>query len=117
MLPMRSILSLANFGTHSLCDSTMPIDSRNWSAEHLQEYRLTSYDIFCNRKSQPRTALSRISCPVKLVHGGNSVVYEPSYTIQLMNSLQEAGVDVTMEIVANAPHYLCLDYANEYIPI
>ncbi|KAJ3874405.1 Alpha/Beta hydrolase protein [Lentinula edodes] len=97
----------------ALCDSTMPIDSRNWSSEHLQEYRLTSYDIFCNRKSQPRTALSRISCPVKLVHGGNSVVYEPSYTIQLMNSLQEAGVDVTMEIVANAPHYLCLDYAND----
>ncbi|GAW08649.1 alpha beta hydrolase fold protein [Lentinula edodes] len=32
---------------------------------------------------------------------------------ELMNSLQEAGVDVTMEIVANAPHYLCLDYAND----
>ncbi|KAJ4485204.1 Alpha/Beta hydrolase protein [Lentinula aciculospora] len=97
----------------ALCDSTLPVDLRNWSAEHLQEYQLISYNIFCNRKSQPKTVLSRIHCPVKLLHGGDSVVYKSSYTEEFMKSLRNAGVDASMETIPNAPHYLCVDYGNE----
>ncbi|KAJ3992945.1 Alpha/Beta hydrolase protein [Lentinula boryana] len=99
--------------SQALCNMSMPINFRNWSAECLQQYRLISYDIFCNRKPQSIDSLSRISCPVKLLHGGNSLVYPPSYTERLRNSFQEAGVDASMEIIANAPHYLCVDYGNE----
>ncbi|KAJ3863909.1 Alpha/Beta hydrolase protein [Lentinula novae-zelandiae] len=97
---------------YRLWDLSFLINVKNWSPEHLQEYRLISYDFFCNRRPQPREALSRISCPVKLVHGGNSVVYEQSYTERFLKSLEDEGVNVSMEIIPNAPHYVCFDHGN-----
>ncbi|KAJ4465979.1 alpha/beta-hydrolase [Lentinula edodes] len=101
----------------ALWDLSFPINVKNWSPEHLREYRLISYDFFCTRKPQPREALSRITCPVKLVHGGNSVVYDQSYTERFMKSLQDEGVNVSMEIIPNAPHYLCFDHGNVVNPM
>ncbi|KAJ3839057.1 Alpha/Beta hydrolase protein [Lentinula raphanica] len=101
----------------ALRDSCIVIDSKNWSREHLEEYRLISYEIFRSRKALPLEALSRISCPVKLIHGGGSIVYSISYTEAFMQELQEAGVNVSMEVIPYAPHYLCVDYADVLNPM
>ncbi|KAJ3966390.1 Alpha/Beta hydrolase protein [Lentinula raphanica] len=101
----------------ALRDSCMPIDLENWSPKHREEYRLISYEIFRSRKALPIEALSRISCPVKLIHGGGSIVYSSCYTEAFMKDLQKAGVDVSMEIIPVAPHYLCVDYAEVLNPL
>ncbi|KAJ3770018.1 Alpha/Beta hydrolase protein [Lentinula raphanica] len=101
----------------ALQDSCMPIDARNWSRDHLKEYQLISYEFFRTRKALPPEALSRISCPVKLVHGGGSIIYLPSYTEAFMKDLQKAGVDVSMEVIPYAPHYLCVDYGEVLNPM
>ncbi|KAJ3827540.1 Alpha/Beta hydrolase protein [Lentinula raphanica] len=97
--------------------SSIVTDLSNWSPEHHDEYRLISYEFFRIRKPHSRESLSRISCPVKLLQGGRSLIYPPSYTEELMRNLREAGVNATMEIIPDAPHYLCVDFGQEVNPM
>ncbi|KAF9037425.1 Alpha/Beta hydrolase protein [Rhodocollybia butyracea] len=85
---------------------------KNWAPNHFKEYRLAAYDIFLRRKAHSQQALSRISCPVKLLYGTNSVVYSPDYSHRLFESMQQATLEVSLHAVLNAPHYLCVDHAN-----
>ncbi|KAF9061032.1 hypothetical protein BDP27DRAFT_1235842, partial [Rhodocollybia butyracea] len=89
----------------------------NWSPEHFKEYRLTSYDIFLHRRAHSQQALSRISCPVKLLYGTNSMVYPAKYSEELFESMQQAGLNVSLQAVSNAPHYLCVDHGNDVNPL
>ncbi|KAF9036403.1 Alpha/Beta hydrolase protein [Rhodocollybia butyracea] len=98
---------------NAICAETLRINLMNWSPEHFKEYRLASYEIFLHRKAHSQQALSRISCPVKLLYGTNSVVYTPDYNHRLYESMQQARLDVSLQAVLNAPHYLCVDHGNE----
>ncbi|KAJ3766902.1 Alpha/Beta hydrolase protein [Lentinula raphanica] len=98
----------------ALQKSCLAICARKWSPE---ECRLIAFEFLRTRKPQSLESLSRISCPVKLIHGGGSIIYAPSYSDKLMQDLQKAGVKTTMEIIPYAPHYLCVDFGKELNPM
>ncbi|KAF9072816.1 Alpha/Beta hydrolase protein [Rhodocollybia butyracea] len=88
---------VSNILSTSLFAAALPIDLKNWSPEHLKEY------------PHSQQALSRISCPVKLLHG--------SGIVNFLNPCKRAGLDVSFHAVPNAPHYLCADHGNEVNPL
>ncbi|KIK54231.1 hypothetical protein GYMLUDRAFT_100149 [Collybiopsis luxurians FD-317 M1] len=86
---------------------------KNWDSNHSTEYTLTTYKFVIQRKGYSQEALSRISCPVKLLHGGNDLAYPEEYTRELVKNLEQAGVKVSWVTIPNAPHYICLDYGPQ----
>ncbi|KIK53529.1 hypothetical protein GYMLUDRAFT_207316 [Collybiopsis luxurians FD-317 M1] len=97
----------------ALYDSALVVNLRNWSPDHFREYWLSTHEIFVHRKAQTQAALTKISCPVKLLHGGNNIVYSTSYSEELLKAMQQAGIDVSLEVIPNAPHYMCVDYGEQ----
>lgn len=95
-----------------LLASALPPNLSNWSPENLDAYRVATYDFFIYRKAHSSKTLSRISCPVKVLHGASSVVYPLDYTERFMESLHEGGVDASLATIPNAPHYMCIDHGN-----
>ncbi|KAK7030964.1 hypothetical protein VNI00_013912 [Paramarasmius palmivorus] len=81
---------------------------------HLQRYQPT---IMASRRSHTVSELSRLTCPVLLIDGGNGVAYPPDYTERLQKQFEEAGVEVSSYTVPNAPHFLCVDYGDVVNPL
>ncbi|KIK53521.1 hypothetical protein GYMLUDRAFT_232757 [Collybiopsis luxurians FD-317 M1] len=104
--------NLSNLG-QALFAYCASIDFKIWDSDHRAEYRLATYDFFIQRKQFSQEALSRIACPVKLIQGGNSLVYPESYTEEQAQKLEQAGVNVSWLTIPHAPHYLCVDHAPE----
>ncbi|KAF9064232.1 Alpha/Beta hydrolase protein [Rhodocollybia butyracea] len=98
-------------------DFMLPFALENWDDEHYLEHKIASFEIFVHRKAQTQEALSRLSCPVKLVYGTASLAYPPSYTKRLYLDLKAAGVQASMLEVPHAPHYLSLDHSDEINPV
>lgn len=85
---------------------------RNWGPGHFEDCRLILYEFFLIRKPHSLQALSKISCPVKILYGTDSVVYRPEYSERLYEDMKQAGIDVSLYMVPNAPHVLCLDHES-----
>ncbi|KAJ3821251.1 Alpha/Beta hydrolase protein [Lentinula raphanica] len=95
---------------------TYPVAMASWNYHNLDQFRIMNLDFYLRRKSHPKSALSRIKGPVKIVHGSTDVAYPKSYSEKFLNRLTEAGVDASLLEIPGAPHYLAPDYANVLNP-
>ncbi|KAF9058540.1 alpha/beta-hydrolase [Rhodocollybia butyracea] len=95
----------------------LPACMRNWSASHLDEYRMTTLDIFLNRRPHPVEELRNIKVPVKLLHGMADVAYPLEYSQEFLQRLQDAGVDASLEAIEGASHFGCVEKYTIVNPI
>ncbi|KAE9392270.1 alpha/beta-hydrolase [Gymnopus androsaceus JB14] len=96
---------------------TFPICQKHWGYPGLRNYRIATLEFLVNRRSQSKAALSRLRCPVKIVYGTDDVAYPLEYTEKFSEDLEEAGVDASLFTVPGAPHFACLDHADEIDPV
>ncbi|KIK69163.1 hypothetical protein GYMLUDRAFT_188693 [Collybiopsis luxurians FD-317 M1] len=96
---------------------TYPVAMKRWDFKHLDEFRTMNLDFYLNRWSQSRSSLARIAGPVKLVYGSDDVAYPESYSKMFLRQLRHAGVDASLSVIPDAPHYMAPDFGNELNPI
>ncbi|KAJ4490196.1 Alpha/Beta hydrolase protein [Lentinula aciculospora] len=92
---------------------TFGMCQKHWGYHGLKNYRISTLDFLFNRKSQPKSALSHIQCPVKLVCGTDDVAYPQEYNEQFLRELEDAGVDVSLLVIPGAPHFVSVEYASQ----
>ncbi|KAJ8094855.1 hypothetical protein AAF712_009608 [Marasmius tenuissimus] len=97
----------------ALVKTTYPMAKKNWGPKDFQTYRTATLDFFLNRTSHTKETLSQIKVPVKLIHGLDDVAYPPEYTLEQEKLMKDAGVDVTLIKIPNAPHFVVVDYGVE----
>ncbi|KAJ7196574.1 Alpha/Beta hydrolase protein [Mycena pura] len=89
----------------ALTGRAVPHALRNWGPTKLDEYRIVTVDFFVNRKAQTPAAVSKITCPVKLVHCSADIAYQVEYTEEVLKLLRENGVDVQLVLIPGAVHF------------
>ncbi|KAF7326012.1 AB hydrolase-1 domain-containing protein [Mycena kentingensis (nom. inval.)] len=89
----------------ALIARAVPHALKNWGPSKLVEYRIATADFFIKRKAQTAAAVSRIRCPIKLVHCGADIAYALEYTEEVRALLHANGVDVTLVEVPGAIHF------------
>lgn len=108
----------------SACNnSTSPFDSlvarcvpqalKNWGPKKLADYRIVTVDFFTKRKAQTAAAVSKITCPVKLVHCGADIAYAIEYSAEVLKLLQENGVDASLVEIPGAVHFGNVSHPKE----
>ncbi|THV05379.1 alpha/beta-hydrolase [Dendrothele bispora CBS 962.96] len=91
---------------------------KNWGPKDFDLYRRMTVDIFTNRKPQTMEALSSLrqaQIPVGLVHALGDVAYPLEYTKELMKHLTDAGVQVSLAEIPDAPHFVNVDPSNGFV--
>ncbi|KIK69231.1 hypothetical protein GYMLUDRAFT_35301 [Collybiopsis luxurians FD-317 M1] len=96
---------------------TYPMCQKHWGYHGLHNYRIATLEFLYGRRSHSKAALSRLQCPVKLVYGTDDVAYPQDFTEKFLQDLEEAGVDVSLYVVPGAPHFVCVDYADQVDPV
>ncbi|KAE9407559.1 alpha/beta-hydrolase [Gymnopus androsaceus JB14] len=92
---------------------TFLMGQKHWGYHGQNNYRIATIEFLLNRKAQPRTALSCLQCPVKLVYGTEDVAYPQKYTEDFLRDLEHAGVTTSLHVVPGAPHFVGVDYAHQ----
>ncbi|KAJ3770645.1 Alpha/Beta hydrolase protein [Lentinula raphanica] len=100
----------------ALFNISFPLCQKHWGYHGKRNYRIATLDFLCNRPAQSRAALSRLRCPVQLVYGTDDVAYPREYTDEFVQTLEDAGVDVSLLVVPDAPHFAGVDYASHINP-
>ncbi|KAF5380250.1 hypothetical protein D9757_008199 [Collybiopsis confluens] len=101
----------------SMFNTTFPLCQKHWGFDNLNNYRIATLEFLYGRKSQSKKALSRLRCPVKLVYGTDDVAYSQDFTEKFLEELEAVGVDVSLHVVPGAPHFVCVDYADQVDPV
>ncbi|KAF9058558.1 alpha/beta-hydrolase [Rhodocollybia butyracea] len=78
---------------------------------------IVTLDIFLNRRPHSVEELRNIKVPVKLVHGMEDVAYPLEYSQEFLYRLQDAGVDASLEAIAGASHFGCIEQYSIVNPI
>ncbi|KAF5355519.1 hypothetical protein D9758_006371 [Tetrapyrgos nigripes] len=82
----------------------------HWGPDNFDEFKHSTLDLFNNRKSLPKSQLSRIRCPVRIFRGDLDLAHPLEYTEQFVELLHEAGcTDFEVTCVPNAPHLVSID--------
>ncbi|KAJ7150140.1 Alpha/Beta hydrolase protein [Mycena crocata] len=89
----------------ALTARAVPHSLKNWGPKNLDEYRIATVDFFTLRTAQTPAAVSKVRCPVKLIHCGADIAYAVEYTAEVQQLLQENGVDVQLVEVPGAVHF------------
>ncbi|KAJ7468065.1 Alpha/Beta hydrolase protein [Mycena latifolia] len=97
----------------ALTARAVPHALKNWGPKNLDEYRIATVDFFVRRTAQTPAAVSKITCPVKLVHCGADIAYAIEYTAEVLKLLQDNGVDATLVEVPGAIHFGNVSNAKE----
>jgi pimeloyl-ACP methyl ester carboxylesterase len=98
-----------------LTKRTFPQALRNWFAHKADVLQSVSVTFFTERKAHSREALSKIKCPVRLIHGEADIAYPISYSEKFLSNLLSAGVDAKLDIIPGAPHFASVTHANWYV--
>lgn len=107
--PWSIILNVFFFQFSSIVACILPLCMKAWNTAHLDDYRLTTLDIFLNRRSLTIEELKKIRVPVKLIQGLEDVAYPREYAEEFLHRLQDAGVDASLESIPGAPHFACIE--------
>lgn len=117
----HSIISDVVLGTRQLCFNNQRTNLTNaltevgirramqlWSGTHekLELGYNATVGMFINRRPPSLSALSRISCPIRLIHCAEDIAYPLSDAQDLELLLRQAGLrDVALHRISSAPHY------------
>ncbi|KAF7297506.1 AB hydrolase-1 domain-containing protein [Mycena indigotica] len=85
-----------------------------WPKERLEDWQVSTVDFFTLRKAYTLDSLSKIRCPIRLIHCGADIAYPLDATEEVANRLRTAGVqDVSVQQLAGAPHFGAVTHPKE----
>jgi len=113
--PSLYLVSLI-LGYHRLVNRIYPLAKKNWGPKNFDLYRRMTLEIFTNRRAHSKEALSsRLAhIPVTLVHGLGDVAYPLTYSEEFMQQLEDAGVQVSLVKIPDAPHFVNIESHTEF---
>ncbi|KAJ7108712.1 Alpha/Beta hydrolase protein [Mycena epipterygia] len=97
----------------ALTARAVPNALKNWGPTKLDEYRIATVDFFVKRTAQTPAAVSKIVCPVKLIHCGADIAYAIEYTAEVLQLLQGNGVDAQLVEIPGAFHFGNVSHPKE----
>ncbi|KAF8162449.1 Alpha/Beta hydrolase protein [Mycena galopus ATCC 62051] len=89
----------------ALTARAVPNALKNWGRTKLIEYRIATVDFFVKRTAQTPANISKIKCPIKLLHCGADIAYAIEYTEEVLKLLQDNGVDAELIEIPGATHF------------
>jgi dienelactone hydrolase len=85
----------------------------NWRPERFEDFHTACVKFLSDRQPYPRSALANIMCPVNMVHCSGDIAYRFAGVEALKNRLEEAGVDVQLNIVKDSSHFGSVAHARQ----
>jgi len=76
--------------------------------------KITTVDFITQRKPHSVRDLEKIQCPILLLHGGSDIAYPVEFTEEFESLLREASVDVDMQVIEGAPHFVSITHPEKY---
>ncbi|KAF5365553.1 hypothetical protein D9757_010902 [Collybiopsis confluens] len=119
---VRGALELAFYDRNqtivqALVAGVVPNFMKTWNASHLDEFRVSTLDIFLNRHAYTIEELQKFKVPVKLIHGLEDVAYPLEYSEKFLHRLQSAGVNASLDAIPGASHFGCVEHHHRVNPI
>ncbi|KAF5364825.1 hypothetical protein D9758_009340 [Tetrapyrgos nigripes] len=90
---------------------------RQWDPAHFHIFRRCTLDLFNNRKTLAVERLRRIRCPLRLFRGNADLAHSPEFTEKVFQNMRDAGCDVKLTSVDNAPHLVSIDNSQITNPV
>ncbi|KAF9475136.1 alpha/beta-hydrolase [Pholiota conissans] len=81
-----------------------------WSPENFEAFHTISVKFFVERSPCPPEKLKKITCPVNLIHCAEDIAYPMPLVEEIRDRLEEAGVDVRISQIPDAPHFGCVTH-------
>ncbi|KAJ7581117.1 Alpha/Beta hydrolase protein [Mycena floridula] len=103
--------------TDALVLLSMELAKKNWSPAGFDACQLLTVDFFAARGKYVKDSLSRVLCPVKLIHCMEDITFSLDDANLFLKQLQAAGVDVSLALIEGAPHYGAVTHAADINPI
>ncbi|KAJ2926625.1 hypothetical protein H1R20_g10447, partial [Candolleomyces eurysporus] len=92
---------------------TVPDALRNWTRDRLEMLHTVSVKFFCDRKPHSPALLKQIECPITLIHCGADIAYPITYAQELLDRLEDAGLNARLLSVKDAPHFGTVTHSAE----
>ncbi|KAL0066714.1 hypothetical protein AAF712_006319 [Marasmius tenuissimus] len=99
--------------TAAYASKFLPLAKKNWGPDRFENFHRATVDFFTERKRHAVDALRRIKVPVRLVHGMDDIPYPVEYSMEQEEMFREAGVDVGLDKLVGAPHFVVVDSKME----
>jgi pimeloyl-ACP methyl ester carboxylesterase len=88
----------------------------NWARpDQFEIFHTLSVKFFLDRTVPPLSSLQKITCPVNLVHCSEDIAYPLPIVEETEVHLKEAGVDVRISHIPDAPHFGCATHPKQYV--
>ncbi|KAG6850126.1 hypothetical protein H0H93_000748 [Arthromyces matolae] len=97
----------------AIVKTTMPYSLKQFCPGKFDQFHQATVEFFRQQGEDFTDKLSSIRCPVQLVYCGADVAYPKNHCEELLQALLDAGVDVDMEVVTDAPHFGTVTHAAE----
>ncbi|RXW15317.1 hypothetical protein EST38_g10536 [Candolleomyces aberdarensis] len=97
----------------SMIQLTVPDALRNWTRDRLEMFYTISVKFFCDRKPHSPALLKQIECPITLIHCGADIAYPITYAQELLDRLEDAGLNARLLSVKDAPHFGTVTHSTE----
>ncbi|KAG5336958.1 hypothetical protein C0989_011414 [Termitomyces sp. Mn162] len=97
----------------AIINATNSKAARNYGPGRLEEGQIVTVNFFTEKMDYSTEKLRKIRCPVKLIHCSEDIAYPLHHTEELLQRLVDAGVDVELEAVSDAPHFGTVTNAME----
>ncbi|KAJ7430751.1 Alpha/Beta hydrolase protein [Mycena galericulata] len=91
--------------SRALVSQAIPDGLKNWAPGNFEAFHTVSVKFFLNRAPHPVSRLSRIACPIALIHCSDDVAYPIHYSEELLDLLQNGGIDARIHRIEGAPHF------------
>lgn len=109
------VTNASNFSLSSVLQLALPDGLVNWTEERLEEIHTIQVKFFCDRKPHTPALLKRIQCPIRLIHCTEDIAYPINFVEEVYDRLQDAGVNVQVACVRDAPHFGSVTHFTEYV--
>ncbi|KAK7437949.1 hypothetical protein VKT23_018384 [Stygiomarasmius scandens] len=96
-----------------LTNLTYPLLKKNWGPEHLDAYKIVTFEFLIKREEFSLEELSKIRVPVCLVHGLDDIAYPVKTSEEFRERLQSAGVLTSFHTISDAPHFISVERSRE----
>ncbi|KAF9025016.1 alpha/beta-hydrolase [Hymenopellis radicata] len=104
----------------ALTSRAVPYATKTWGGKDpkdMESYVTITVKFFTERKEHPKSNLSKIAVPVKLIHCMADIAYPLEYSERFLGDLKDAGVNASLDTVDDAPHFGSVTHSPIINPI
>lgn len=116
LLAHNNVLGLSLIPLHfRLTARALPQAMKNWVSApgKFDVHQQVTVEFFVKRVPQPHSQLVKVKCPIVLIQCGDDIAYPVEYAEEVLQSMKNAALDVTLFQVNGAPHFGHLTHPKE----